>query len=252
VTDFPLQVFLFDLLYINGQEMLSKTHEERRQKLLSILKNFKSDVIKIIEEKEINTPQELEEYFAQNIASGLEGLVVKKPDSIYQPGKRNFNWIKLKRQEEGHLEDTVDCVILGYYYGEGKRAQFGIGAFLVGVYHKSADHFETVAKIGTGLKDADWIELKKRCDAIAINEKPKNVICHKDLYPNVWVNPEIVVIIRADEITQSPVHTAAKTSEHLGYALRFPRFMGYAVDKSAPQATTNHEIVRLYQDQFVK
>ena len=65
--------------------------------------------------------------------------MVKKRDAVYQPGKRNFNWIKLKRQEEGHLEDTIDCVILGYYAVEGKRAAFGIGAFLVGVFNEKND-----------------------------------------------------------------------------------------------------------------
>lgn len=82
--------------------------------------------------------------------------MVKRPDAIYQPGKRNFNWIKLKRQESGSLDDTIDCVILGYYGGHGKRASFGIGALLVGVYNKEKDLFQTVAKIGTGLTDEEW------------------------------------------------------------------------------------------------
>jgi len=250
VTDFPLQLFLFDVLYLNGQELLSQTHEHRRENLLAIFKNNTGSIVQVIEEKPMHTAQELENYFKANIAAGLEGLVVKKSDSVYQPGKRNFNWIKLKREEQGHLEDTIDCVVLGYYAGEGKRAQFGIGAFLVGVYNKKEDRFETVAKIGTGLKDPDWHELKKKCDALRVSIKPKNVACAKDLYPDVWVAPELVVMVRADEITISPVHTAAKTDEHLGYALRFPRFMGYRDDKGAYEATTDQEIVRLYQDQF--
>lgn len=251
-TELPLRVFLFDLLYFNGHSLLAKTHAERRQKLLALFKNFHDDRVQVIEEKEIHTAKELEDYFNQNIASGLEGLVVKKEDSIYQPGKRNFNWIKLKRQEEGHLEDTIDCVILGYYAGQGKRASFGIGAFLVGVYHKTEDRFETVAKIGTGLTDIEWIELKTRCDKYSVKEKPKNVVCVKDLTPDVWVSPEIVCLVRADEITLSPVHAAGKTSEHLGYALRFPRFMGYREDKTATEATTVGEVAHLYKDQFVR
>ena len=178
--------------------------------------------------------------------------MVKKPDAIYQPGKRNFNWIKFKRQEEGRLEDTIDCVILGYYAGAGKRAAFGIGSFLVGIYNKKEDCFETIAKIGTGLKDEGWKELKKKCDEIKVSAKPKNIVCAKELYPDVWVHPEIVCLIRADEITLSPLHTAGKTKEHLGYALRFPRFMGYRSDKGPEESTTIKEIKRLYEDQFVK
>ncbi|MCX5922503.1 MAG: ATP-dependent DNA ligase [Candidatus Dependentiae bacterium] len=250
MTEYPLRVFIFDLLYLDGQEYMTKTHEERRTKLLNVFKSFNNDAVQVIEEKEMHTAQELEHYFTQNIASGLEGLVVKKNDSVYQPGKRNFNWIKLKRQEEGHLEDTLDCVILGYYAGEGKRASFGIGAFLVGVYNKREDRFETVAKIGTGLKDHDWIELRKKCDAHKVFSKPKNVVCAKDLEPDVWVAPEMVVLIRADEITMSPVHAAGKTADSLGYALRFPRIMGYRLDKSPQEATTIEEIKHLYDDQF--
>ena len=176
--------------------------------------------------------------------------MVKKPNSIYQPGKRNFNWIKFKRHEVGHLEDTIDAVVLGYYAGSGKRALFGIGAFLVGVYNKEKDIFQTIAKIGTGLSDQEWKEFKKKCDAIKIPDKPVNVECPKELFPDVWTDPEIVCLVRADEITLSPLHTADKTSEHLGYALRFPRFMGYRPDKSAMQATTTKEVKRLFEDQF--
>src|SRR5207302_8167226 len=140
---------------------------------------------------EIHSAQQLEDYFLECVESGLEGLVVKRPDATYQPGKRNFNWIKLKRQEEGHLEDTLDCVILGYYAGNGKRAHFGIGAFLVGVYNKKEDIFQTVAKIGTGLTDVEWKALKKKCDTLATEEKPKNIECAKELTPDVWVTPEI-------------------------------------------------------------
>ncbi len=62
------------------------------------------------------------------------------------------------------------------------------------------------------------------------------------MYPDVWVNPEIVCRIRADEITLSPLHTAGKTESKLGYALRFPRFMGYRPDKSEEEATTPQEL----------
>ncbi len=251
IKEFPLQVFIFDIMYLNGKDLMGLGHEERRAQVLKVFDD-RNPLIKVIEEKKVETAAQLENYFNQNIAAGLEGLVVKRPDAIYQPGKRNFNWIKLKRTEEGQLEDTMDCVILGYYAGEGKRVHFGVGAFLVGVYNPKEDRFETVAKIGTGLKDEDWKELKQKCDAIKMVHQPKNVVCAKELYPDVWVDPEIVCAIRADEITVSPLHSAAKTESALGYALRFPRFMGYRTDKSANEATTVHEVQRLYQDQFVK
>jgi DNA ligase 1 len=251
-SEYPLKVFLFDLLYLNGKSYLDVGHEERRAQLFKIFKNFKEEHVHIVDEKVMHSAKELEDYFIHNIETGLEGLVVKRPNAIYEPGKRNFNWIKLKRQEEGHIEDTLDCVILGYYAGKGKRAGFGIGAFLVGVYNPNKDEFETIAKIGTGLTDDEWRALKAKCDRVASKTKPKNVVSHKDLTPDVWTYPEIVCLIRADEITKSPVHAAGSTQNELGYALRFPRFMGYRPDKSPEEATTAHEIKRLYEDQFKK
>lgn len=251
MAEFPLRVFVFDLLYLNGHDMLAEQYIKRRRMLAEIVKKSCSEGICIIDEKPIESAKELEQYFNENIAAGLEGVVVKRAHAQYIPGKRNFNWIKLKRQEEvGQLEDTLDCVILGYYAGSGKRASFGIGAFLVGVFDEEHDRFETIAKIGTGLKDQDWKDLKKQCDEIAVDHQLKNVVCAKELAPDVWVNPEIVCLVRADEITISPLHAAGKTPYKEGFALRFPRIMGYRPDKTARQATTVKEIEHLFKDQL--
>lgn len=251
-NEFPLQLFLFDLLYLNDQSYLDTPYIQRHAQLKEMIGGIKTEHLFVIEHKKIDNAKELEDYFYSEVAQGLEGLVVKRPDALYQPGKRNFNWIKLKRQEEGHLEDTIDCVVLGYYAGKGKRAHFGIGAFLVGVFNKELDMFQTVAKIGTGMTDVEWRELKKKCDSLAAENKPKNIQCAKELTPDVWVTPDLVCRVRADEITLSPLHSAGKTDTSLGYALRFPRFMDYRLDKGADEATTNHEIKRLYEDQFIK
>lgn len=255
LQSYPLKLYVFDLLYLDGQSYLEKTHKQRRKAFLEVLDQKlieKHHVIVPIEEEKIESAKELSEYFEKNISSGLEGVVVKRTDAIYQAGKRNFNWIKLKRQESGSLEDTVDCVVFGYYSGHGKRASFGIGALLVGVYNKEKDEFQTVAKIGTGLTDAEWKDQKKECDKIKSANKPHNIECAKELFPDVWVEPEIVCMIRADEITLSPLHTAGKTSNHSGYALRFPRLMGYRPDKKATEATEVKELEHLYKLQFKK
>ncbi len=246
----PLRLYVFDILYLNGKPVLSDDHEQRRALLENLFGKYPNDTVQVIEEKRTSTVQELTDYFNKNITQGLEGLVVKRPDAPYQPGKRNFNWIKLKRHQEGELTDTLDTVVLGYYAGKGKRAQFGIGAFLVGVYNNTTDRYETIAKVGTGLTDEEWIDLKKRCDRLAVSHKPANVTCSKELFPDVWVDPGIVVIVLADEITLSPMHTAGKTETTPGLALRFPRFMGYALDKEPDQATSVVETRRLYELQF--
>ena len=250
--DLPLKLVVFDILYLNGTSLLAKNHEQRRKILLELFDYDNRKTVVAIHEVHVKNGLELDTYFMNNITSGLEGVIAKRPDALYQPGKRNFNWIKLKRNEHSRFDDTLDCVILGYYAGQGKRASFGIGAFLVGVYNKHKDHFQTVAKIGTGLKDQEWHELKSKCDQIYVLEKPKNVECPKELYPDVWVLPKLVCVVRADEITSSPLHTAGKTETHLGLALRFPRIMSYRIDKDAFDATEVGELKRMFDLQHKK
>lgn len=245
-ADLPLKLVVFDILYLNNRSLLGLAHETRRKLLLDLFDFDNRKKVVAIKEVKVDSAPELDAYFMNNITMGLEGVIAKRPDAIYQPGKRNFNWIKLKRNEDSKFDDTLDCVILGYYAGQGKRASFGIGAFLVGVYNKYKDHFQTVAKIGTGLKDYEWVELKEKCDYIALPAKPKDVECSKELYPDVWVMPKLVCTVRADEITRSPLHTANKTEEHLGLALRFPRIMNYRVDKQGSDATEVNELKRLF------
>ena len=248
--ELPLKLFLFDLLYYDGESYLDRPHEERRAKLEAIFpRQSHHDVVSVIDERPMKTGKQLEEYFLEVVAAGLEGLVVKRPDAIYQAGKRNFNWIKLKRHAAHTLEDTIDAVILGYNTGAGRRASFGIGAFLVGVYDPKHDRFETVAKVGTGLSDAEWHDLKKRCDKEAVKSKPHNVVCESALEPDVWVYPSIVCEIQAEEITRSPLHTAGRDRLGNGLALRFPRFISFRSDKSATEATTEEELRTLYTQQ---
>ncbi len=104
----------------------------------------------------------------------------------------------------------------------GRRAALGIGAFLIGVYDKKHDRFETIAKVGTGLSDQGFKDIKKLCDAIKVDHRPFNVVCAQDLYPDVWVNPKLVWVVIADEITRSPLHTAGKTEHDLGMHSVFP------------------------------
>jgi DNA ligase-1 len=251
--EFPLKLFVFDLLYLNGQSMLGHSHESRRKTAETFLSSDHTNVISLIDEREVTTQVELEDYFLECIEEGLEGLVVKKMNAHYQPGKRNFNWIKLKRtQESGTLTDTIDAVVLGYYHGRGRRAALGIGAFLIGVYDKTHDRFETIAKVGTGLSDQGFKDIKKLCDALKIDHKPFNVVCAAELSPDVWVTPKLVWVVIADEITRSPLHTAGKTAHELGYALRFPRAIEQRLDKDADQATTVDEIKHMFENSYLK
>jgi DNA ligase 1 len=245
----PLRAFVFDIMYLNGKSLLSKPLGERMKELGGAIDG---DEVLIPHTGEIIQEQEkLENMFNDALTKGLEGIITKRPDSMYEAGARNFNWIKLKRNSSGELQDTIDCVILGYIYGRGKRAEFGAGALLVGVYDKEKDEFVTVSKIGTGLTDDEWREIHKRADKIKVEKKPARV--NSILSPSVWIAPEIVIEVLADEITRSPVHTAGKDGQEAGYALRFPRLIKFReADKEAEDATTVKELIEMYNGQYKK
>ena len=173
---------------------------------------------------------------------------MKRPDSPYQAGARNFNWVKLKRHTSGELNDTVDLVLLGYYLGKGKRAEFGVGALLAGVYDTEKDRFATITKLGTGLSDAEWRQIHERADKLQVDHKPARV--DSILVPDVWLEPEVVVEVMADEITPSPRHTAGMSGDEPGFALRFPRVVSFRdSDKRPEDATTVTEIAELFRQQ---
>ncbi len=243
----PLKAFVFDIMYLNGKSLMDLPLESRIKNLES---SVKGDEVLIPQVGEItDSEQRIIELFDDALTKGLEGLIVKRPDSKYEAGARNFNWVKLKRHSSGELHDTIDCVILGYIFGRGKRAAFGAGALLVGVYDKDKDEFVTVSKIGTGLTDEEWKEIHKRADKIKVSSKPARV--NSILTPSVWIAPEIVIEVLADEITRSPNHTAGRDENNIGYALRFPRLVKFReADKKAEDATTVKELIEMYKLQY--
>ncbi len=245
----PLKAFVFDILYKNGKSLTEKPLKERMEILKETLPE--DDVLIRTKNQTIKEPKVLGVLLEDAISKGLEGLVVKKLESPYEAGGRNFNWVKLKRHSGGELNDTIDCVILGYIAGKGKRAEFGAGALLVGLYDSEKDEFVTVSKIGTGLSDEEWKEIHKRADRIRVDKKPARV--NSLITPSVWIKPEIVIEVLADEITRSPIHTAGKYGEEAGYALRFPRLVSFrGSDKKAEDATTVKELIEMYSDQGKK
>ena len=241
--EIPLKFFCFDALYQAGQSLLTTPFSQRRQILKRLLAKS-NQTIKLSPQILTDQPLRLQEYHQKQLDKGLEGIVVKKWQAPYEPGRRGYTWVKLKSikgKKGAGLTDTLDCVILGYYRGLGKRAGFGIGAFLVGI--RSGSKFLTISKIGTGLTDEQWREMRRRCQKVAVKVKPKQYQVDKNLEPGVWCSPQIVVEIEADNITQSPIHTA-------GYALRFPRLVRFRDDKSASQANTLAELKKLFQLQI--
>jgi DNA ligase-1 len=246
----PLKAFMFDLLYKDGSSLLDMPLSARLEILAQTLQPAEGTLMLTSSQVIADAPM-LTLLFDEAISKGLEGLVVKRPDSQYEAGARNFNWVKIKRHAAGALDDTIDCVLLGYLLGRGKRAALGAGALLVGVYNAEQDRFETVTKIGTGLSDDQWRSVTERTKGLELDHRPARV--WSLIEPSVWVQPTLVIEVLADEITRSPIHTAGKTESELGYALRFPRLISFReADKKPEDATTVAELVELYQNQRKK
>ncbi len=245
-ADLPLIAFIFDILYRNGRDLTELPYEQRLALADEVIRG--STVLLPAPIIKTDSVEVLTKTLLDNISRGLEGVVVKRPDSPYQAGARNFNWVKLKRHTSGELNDTVDLVLLGYYYGRGKRAEFGVGALLAGVYDADKDRFATITNLGTGLSDAEWREIHTRADKLQVDHKPARV--DSILVPDVWLEPEVVVEVVADEITPSPRHTAGMGDGKTGFALRFPRIVSFrGADKRPEDATTVKEIAELFRQQ---
>ena len=234
----PLRYYCFDILYYNGEETIHLPFSQRRQILEKMIKP-NTKIVFLSPQILTNDVKKLRRYHEEQIKKGLEGVVVKKWQAPYEPGKRGFTWVKFKQEESkksGGLLDTVEGVVMGYYLGRGKRAGFGIGAFLVGI--RNGEKIVTVSKIGTGLSDEDWREMRRRAQEVKTTIKPKEYTVPNNLVPDVWCLPKVVVEIAADNLTRSPLHTA-------GFALRFPRLVRFRDDKSVEEITTLEELKKL-------
>ncbi|WP_340694948.1 ATP-dependent DNA ligase [Hydrogenobacter thermophilus] len=244
--EFPLKLFTFDLLYLEGEDFTSKPFIERRKRLEEILP--KNSLLLTSEMFITDNVKDIEKFFEDVVSRGLEGIMAKRLDAPYTAGSRNFNWIKLKRSYKGSLADTIDVVIVGYFYGKGARTKLGIGALLTALYDPQTDTFKTISKVGSGFTEDEWVKLKDLLDQIKIPHKHARV--DSLLEADVWVEPKYVITVTADEITRSPLHTAGRTSQEPGFALRFPRAVGFIRgDKKAEDANTVDEIVKMYKMQ---
>lgn len=251
--DIPLKVMAFDLLYLNEEDITQESLEFRIKSLQelcdSIEKNSEGRVIiQMLETKKMINQDELLSYFEENIAKGLEGIIVKKIGTNYEPGTRNFDWIKLKASSKKSMVDTIDGVVLGYYRGEGARSQIGIGAILVGIYDEIKDRYYTIAKVGTGITDDLFVTMKNDLMGITQNSKPEKFVIDNSLLPDFFVQPKIVVEVEADEITKSKIHTACMDEQGKGLSMRFPRLKIWnRKDKNPDQTTSQKELLKMYE-----
>lgn len=247
VEKYPITVNLFDVLYLNGKEMLDEPYQIRRKKLEEITKE--DDYTKIITKIIVHSENEIEDFLENGINAGCEGVMLKALDAPYRAGARGSNWLKLKREYRNELGDSLDLVVIGAFFGKGRRTG-KYGTLLLATYNQENDIFESICKVGTGFTDDSLDQLYQILqNKVTLKKNPR---IESGMEPDVWFEPELVIEIVASEITLSPVHTTAKDSIRAGsgLALRFPKFTGkIRVEKAPEDASTDQEVIALYKNQ---
>jgi DNA ligase-1 len=245
----PVFLFAFDLLLSAGEPVYERPFRERRallEKALHPTERVRLAVQRVVSDEEAAT-----RFFEEAIAAGGEGVMAKslKEGSAYRAGARGYWWIKYKREYTAGLADSIDGVIVGAFRGRGRRAG-RYGAFLLAVYDRRRDRFESFCKVGTGFDDAALDEMPRRLAKFEADERPPEV--ETGLSPDRWMRPGLVLEVRGAELTLSPIHRAAFGSVRpsAGLALRFPRFTGRVRDDRGPtDATTSAELLTMYRSQ---
>jgi DNA ligase-1 len=248
-------VFAFDILYLNGEALVNKSFRERREHLQDAFVPVEGEFA-LAKYGNTNELEEIQILLEDSVKSGCEGLMVKMldgPESSYEPSKRSQNWLKVKKDYLAGVGDSLDLVVLGAYYGKGKRTSW-YGAFLLACYNPSTQNYESVCNIGTGFSEAILETLHKQLSEIVI-DRPKPFYTHsagnKD-QPDVWFEPRYVWEVKTADLTLSPRYRAAAddvSGGGKGISLRFPRFIKERDDKKPDQASTSRMIAEMYQRQ---
>lgn len=250
IEKFPTNVYLFDALLIDGDDIMNVPLSTRRH----ILKNsiVENNGFKMSHALVSDNIKNIEAFFESAIQNGCEGLVMKGISTTYQAGARGWSWIKLKRSYQSKMVDPIDVVIVGAFIGKGRRSG-SYGALLVAVYDQERDTFPTISKLGTGFTDEELSKLPEMLASYKLEKRHPRVESGFDA--DIWFEPKIVMETIGDELTLSPNHPCGynRIREDAGIAMRFPRFThNWRYDKSPEDATSVSEIIDMYNRQLKK
>ena len=247
VSDYPITVNFFDVLYYNQTDYLEKPYMERRKTLENIIKE--NNFAKLVPMSIVGNEGDVTESLENSINSGCEGLMLKVIDSPYRAGTRGSNWLKLKREYQNELGDSLDLVVVGAFFGRGRRTG-KYGTLLLSSYNSESDTFPTICKVGTGFTDENLDQLFQILSSkVTLKKNPR---VESTMEADIWFEPELVLEIVASEISLSPIHKTGLNMirNDIGFALRFPKFTGkIRSEKSAEDASVDEEVLALYKNQ---
>ena len=208
---------VFDILYYDGETLIDVPLSERRGYLEKALSSY------IAPQKRSDNVNELEEFYHQALDAGHEGIMVKDPSSLYTPGVRGKNWIKVKPEV-----DTLDLAVVGAEWGEGRRAHL-FGSFLLACQDRGK--LLQIGKVATGISDETLAVLYDIFKDLVVSQAGKEVS----------FEPSVVFEVGYSEIQKSPNYES-------GFALRFPRFVRIRDDKSIDEIETLEAITARFQE----
>jgi len=247
VLQYPISVNFFDVLYFDGKNCLNLKYSERRKILENSVKE--NNFAKLVPMAIVKNENEVEDFLENSINSGCEGLMLKILDAAYRAGIRGGNWLKLKREYRNELGDSLDLVVIGAYFGKGRRTG-KYGTLLLATYNPEKDNFPSICKVGTGFTDESLDQLYQILSNKVILKKNPRI--ESEMEADVWFEPELVLEVVASEITLSPIHKTALGTirKGAGLALRFPKFTGkIRIEKGSEDASTDEEVYSLYKGQ---
>jgi len=247
VLQYPITVNFFDVLYFDEKNCLNLKYSERRKILENSVKE--NNFAKLVPMAIVKNENEVEDFLENSINSGCEGLMLKILDAAYRAGIRGGNWLKLKREYRNELGDSLDLVVIGAYFGKGRRTG-RYGTLLLATYNPEKDNFPSICKVGTGFTDESLDQLYQILSNKVILKKNPRI--ESEMEADVWFEPELVLEIVASEITLSPIHKTALGTirKGAGLALRFPKFTGkIRIEKGSEDASTDEEVYSLYKGQ---
>jgi DNA ligase-1 len=220
----PVKLYLFDVLYLNGESLIPVPYLQRRQILAE-----NAGEIPLTEQIVTDKTEEAEQFLKKAIDAGHEGLMAKKLNSPYTPGTRGKRWLKIKP-----VLEPLDLVIVAAEYGYGRRHDW-LSDYYLAARDAETSEFLTVGKTFKGLTDVEIIEMTRQLKQLTIKEEPRRV----------FVVPKIVVEVTYNEIQKSPKYKC-------GMALRFARINRIREDKSPEEADTVQRVREIYEKQFLK